>query len=66
MNVTFLIGNGFDLNLGLATQYPDFLKEYLVDNPDDTAEIRTFKEDIRKRDAEDQANNVDRLGEYQP
>ena len=23
MNVTFLIGNGFDLNLGLATQYPD-------------------------------------------
>ncbi len=61
MNVTFLIGNGFDLNLGLATQYPDFLKEYLADNPDDTDEIRRFKEDIRKRDAEDQANNVDRL-----
>lgn len=61
MNVTFLIGNGFDLNLGLATQYPDFLKEYLVDQPKDNDEIKRFKEDIRKRDAEDQANNVDRL-----
>ena len=61
MNVTFLIGNGFDLNIGLATQYPDFLKEYLIDNPDDTKEIKKFKEDIRKSDEEDQANKVDRL-----
>lgn len=61
MNVTFLIGNGFDLNLGLATQYPDFLKEYLVTHPDDTSEIKTFKEDIQKRDKEDQDNKVDRL-----
>lgn len=28
MNITFLIGNGFDLNLGLHTKYTDFLKEY--------------------------------------
>lgn len=28
MNVTFLIGNGFDLNLGLKTQYTDFYKYY--------------------------------------
>ena len=28
MNITFLIGNGFDLNLGLATAYSDFVKYY--------------------------------------
>ena len=26
MNITFLIGNGFDLNLGLPTGYTDFIK----------------------------------------
>lgn len=25
MNVTFLLGNGFDLNLGLSTSYKDFI-----------------------------------------
>ncbi len=28
MNITFLVGNGFDLNLGLETRYSDFLKDY--------------------------------------
>lgn len=28
MNITFLIGNGFDLNLGLKTSYKDFYKYY--------------------------------------
>lgn len=28
MNITFLIGNGFDLNLGLATACSDFVKFY--------------------------------------
>lgn len=29
MNVTFFIGNGFDLNLGLKTKYTDFYKYYV-------------------------------------
>lgn len=29
MNILFLIGNGFDLNLGLKTRYLDFIKYYL-------------------------------------
>jgi len=29
MNITFLIGNGFDVGLGLKTRYPDFLENYL-------------------------------------
>lgn len=28
MNITFLIGNGFDLNLGLETKYEQFIKYY--------------------------------------
>ncbi|MDO5414882.1 MAG: AbiH family protein [Bacillota bacterium] len=35
MNVTFLIGNGFDLNLGLETRYSDFYKYYLENDPED-------------------------------
>ena len=31
MNITFLIGNGFDLNLGLDTRYTDFLSKYKED-----------------------------------
>lgn len=46
MNITFLIGNGFDINLGLHTQYSSFLREYLKENPEDTDEIKKFKEDI--------------------
>ncbi len=33
MNITFLIGNGFDLNLGLKTRYTDFYKYYMEHNP---------------------------------
>lgn len=29
MNVTYLIGNGFDVNLGIPTKYTDFYGEYL-------------------------------------
>lgn len=32
MNITFLIGNGFDINLGLKTQYKDFYPYYLEKN----------------------------------
>lgn len=38
MNVTFLIGNGFDVNLGLKTKYTDFYDSYIESNsqlPDD-------------------------------
>ena len=29
MNVTFIIGNGFDINLGMKTRYSDFYKWYI-------------------------------------
>lgn len=35
MNITFLIGNGFDVNLGLKTQYRDFYEYYKKHDPKD-------------------------------
>lgn len=48
MNVTFLIGNGFDLNLGLDTRYTNFIEEYIEENPLDTEIIKNFKKDLKE------------------
>ena len=41
MNVTLILGNGFDLNMGLPTAYSDFYKYYmLVDSPRSTYLIK--------------------------
>ena len=46
MNVTYLIGNGFDLGLGLKTGFEDFLKYYLtVESRDE--DIIDFKRAIK-------------------
>ncbi len=45
--VSVLIGNGFDIGLGLDTRYGDFLKRYLKpDYPVRTEAIRAMKNDI--------------------
>lgn len=51
MQITFLIGNGFDLNLGLKTRYKDFLEFYPSTEPLDYVNknaIDRFKKDIQK------------------
>ncbi len=42
-NITFLIGNGFDINVGLDTRYTDFYGYYIKNNKDDmlAKEIRS-------------------------
>lgn len=45
--VTFLIGNGFDIGLGLKTQYRDFLFDYLK-RPSKTNIIKKMKDNIQK------------------
>ena len=45
MNVTFLIGNGFDINIGLNTRFRDFLKIYLKSKNSDPRIVK-FKKDI--------------------
>lgn len=45
MDITFLIGNGFDVNLGLKTRYRDFYKFYLKCETSDL-DIENFKREI--------------------
>ena len=49
--VTFLVGNGFDLGLGLRTRYSDFLREYLAKESNSEV-IAQLKEAIRNNKAE--------------
>lgn len=45
MNITFLIGNGFDVNLGMKTKYTDIYNTYTV-SPSKADNIKKFKEEI--------------------
>ncbi len=56
MNVTFLIGNGFDLNCGLKSSYRDVYNEY-IKQPSKTPRIKKFKEDIW--------NDIDNWGDFE-
>lgn len=46
MNITFLIGNGFDLNLNLDTRYSDFYKYYIENDPGDLLS-KSIKKDYK-------------------
>ena len=48
MNVTFLIGNGFDLGVGLRTGYKDFYKVYCESESTGNSALKHFKADILK------------------
>lgn len=45
MNITFVLGNGYDKAFGLKTGYQDFYDWYLL-QPTDSAEIKRFKNKI--------------------
>jgi hypothetical protein len=47
MNITYLIGNGFDIACGLKTRYVDFIKEYIASDSSDK-DIREFKSNIEQ------------------
>lgn len=47
MNVTFLIGNGFDLRMGLRSSFRDF-EEYYITIDDNDPAIGMFKRNITK------------------
>ncbi len=64
----FIIGNGFDLALGLKTSYRDFIDWYITQNeePEDKR-IRNFKDKIKddlKENINSWADLEIRLGEY--
>ena len=47
MNVTFLIGNGFDLGIGLKTAYSDFYNVYCKSDSNDSLAVKKFKSEIQ-------------------
>lgn len=63
MNVTFLLGNGFDIGIGLHTGYKDFYKVYCTEKTTDAETIKHFKADILK-DADTWSDFESAFGEY--
>lgn len=61
-NITFFIGNGFDLNLGLKTKFSDVINEYLKIKTDD-ANIKKFQEEFDEN-YENWSDFEKALGEY--
>lgn len=49
MNITFLIGNGFDRNLGLDTAYSDFVK-YYKETEGKTDVLKDFRNHIKENE----------------
>ncbi|MEB2787271.1 AbiH family protein [Algoriphagus persicinus] len=46
MNILFLIGNGFDLNLGMNTRYADFYEYYNKYIKSSSPKVLTLKNEI--------------------
>ena len=64
MNITFIFGNGFDIQLGLASRYSDFLDAYIA-MPSESETILEFKKylkDSKNRQLWSDAENA--MGEY--
>lgn len=55
MNITFLIGNGFDLNLGMKTRYTDMYDSY-IKSKSKSVVIQNFKKDLQKEEHNHYAN----------
>lgn len=62
MNIVYLIGNGFDRNLGLNTDYPSFYKYYIKQKSNSSA-ITNLKNNIDS-DYENWADLEEALGRY--
>lgn len=59
MNITFLLGNGFDIGLGLETGYENFYDKYSVILPTDNKNINSFKTMLQDRNLDDKKKIID-------
>lgn len=48
MNITFLLGNGFDIGLGMPTKFEHFYNEYCKDIDSSNDNIRSFKDTLKQ------------------
>lgn len=63
MNVTFLLGNGFDMQLGMKTGYRDFLRWY-ISQPSKDSDILEFKGHLRNEKGRWWSDAEMAMGEY--
>lgn len=69
MVVTFILGNGFDMQMGLKSSYGDFIKEYIKPNPDDNENIKRFKAYLKQNKDKEMWSDAEKafglhLGEF--
>lgn len=60
MKITFLIGNGFDINLGLKTKYKDFVNHYKQIN----YEENTFIDEKNLNEEKQKKEHIDRFKKH--
>lgn len=48
MNITFLIGNGFDVGMGMKSRFSDFFPKYCADSVDKEESLRGLSKDIEE------------------
>lgn len=46
MNITFMMGNGFDVGLGFPPKFTDFFPTYVIDSKNKEPNIRQLSERI--------------------
>lgn len=60
MNIAFLVGNGFDISVGIKSAYSDFYKWYVA-QPSSTESIKQLKESINKYIKQDENGEVEEI-----
>lgn len=63
MNIAFLLGNGFDLQLGMETGYRSFLKWY-VEQPTNDSDIAQFRGHLKDEKSEWWSDAEIAMGQY--
>lgn len=64
MNISYFIGNGFDINLNLSTSFNTFIKKYYLKQSSENKAVLQFKETIKDTDEELWSRLEEYLGEY--
>lgn len=52
MNITYMIGNGFDIALGLKTRYSDFIDYYCKLDKSGSRELQVLQQEMSRQDPE--------------
>lgn len=46
LNITYIVGNGYDIGLGLDTSFKSFIQKYKIVAPEDSSAVKNLKHDI--------------------